>query len=137
MILLQRRGNKIIQHRRLRQLLVFRAQRRGDVPGQSSCLNSRPVGRPGTPAARSPEIHQPVKASFSDGAQLCHGNGQQIAGHLPLFAVRMRLETTATAQRSPDQRIISTGVEFDIYLRLRVAKLIAAGAMHLRHRAKA
>ncbi len=38
---------------------------------------------------------------------------------------------------SRDQRIISTGVEFDIYLRLRVAKLIAAGAMHLRHRAKA
>ncbi|MNN52915.1 hypothetical protein D3C81_1676440 [compost metagenome] len=75
-ILLQARRHEVIQHRRLCQLTVFRAQRSGDVLHDHHPGVHPRVSHQERRQTADMRVDQTVQATLGDGADFRHGNRQ-------------------------------------------------------------
>ncbi|MCY1381595.1 hypothetical protein D9M69_695220 [compost metagenome] len=80
-IFLQARGDVVVEHRRLRQLAVFRTQGRGDVLHDHHAGVHPRIGHQERRQSADVRIDQAVEATLGDRADFCQGNGQQVSGH--------------------------------------------------------
>ncbi len=138
MVLLERRGDEVVDHRRLRQLAVLAGQGGGDVLGDHHPRVDSRLAHQERRQAADQRVDQAIQAPLGDPAQLGHGDRQQVGGHRHRFAVGIGLGYHPVGfRRTQQQRVVGGRVEFGLYLPRRVGQLVTAGAMDLRYRADA
>ena len=137
-IFLQARGDVVVEHRRLRQLAVFRAQGSGDVLHDHHPGVHPRVGHQEGRQTADVRVDQTVQATLGDGADFRHGDGQQVRRQCHGLAVRVGLGHHAVIVcGAQHQRVVGGAVEFGFDLSGRVHQLVTGRAMHLRDRANA